>query len=270
MNKRMMWGTMSAVMFISAAVLIFYFFWANGFITPPEIAPTTEYTEFTYPSLPSAEQLTPEAVEYHINKLNEDRKGQLYVNPVNFEELQASNPDIIGWLYMTKPLISQPILRSSTDDAFYLSHNAEKKYDRAGSLFVEHAYNGSTFDDNVTVIYGHRMSSGAMFGSLQSTLSGIDLSSDEQFIVIYTPDGYKIYQICATIPHDKKHLMYYNNFDSESGFNRFIKQVYNSRGSAVDLNNEARPVYGDKIIILSTCLRGDRTQRFLVIAKQVR
>lgn len=272
MNKKITWGIMSAVMFISAGILIFYFFWANGYIDPPDTAPSTSYSEFTYPSLPSVIELTPTPVDAsvdYMDKRNEDHSGAGYTSPVNFAELQASNDDIIGWLYMTTPLISQPVLRAgSGNDSFYLSHDAMENYDRAGSLFVEH-YNGTTFDDMVTIIYGHRMSSGAMFGSLQSALEDVDLTSEPQYIVIYLPDKIKMYQIFATVPHDNKHIMYYHNFNNESVYNQFISEVYSATGSEVDRVDSLRPHYGDKLLILSTCLRRDRTQRFLVLAKEI-
>jgi len=267
-NKRITWIILSAVMFISAGVLIFYFLWANGFIDPPEVSPTTEYSEFTYPSLDPSQTITPDDV---INRLDPEHKGTVDQdkNPVDFEKLQAVNPDIIGWIHMSSPFISQPILRSPNNDSFYLSHNASKKYDRAGSLFIEHKYNGADFEDMCTIIYGHRMSNGAMFGNLQASLKKVDLKSNSQYIVIYLPDKVKIYQICATIVRDKRHLMYYNDFDNESSYASFIDEVYHSKGKNVDLVESAKPKYGDKLLILSTCLRGDRTQRFLVIAKEI-
>ena len=256
-------------MFISAGVLVFYFLWANGYIDPPEVSPTSEYEEFTYPSLDPSEQVRPDSV---LKRLDPGSKGggdgQLNI-PVNFEELKKVNPDIIGWLHMSSPFISQPILRSPSNDSFYLSHNASKKYDKAGSLFVEHKYNSDDFSDMCTIIYGHRMSNGAMFGNLQATMDKIDLTANPQYIVIYLPDNIKIYQICATIKRDKRHILYYNSFDKEESYTSFIDQVFSSKGSAVDLVDSAKPQFGDRLLILSTCLRTDRTQRFLVIAKEL-
>lgn len=267
MNKRIVWIALSAIMFISAGVLIYYFFWANGYINPPDTSPTTEFSEFTYPTLQSDEQITPSQVEYEIQKINEGRGGSEFKEVVNFEELQKTNSDIIGWMYMTSPYINQPILRNAKNDSFYLSHNAAKKYDRAGALYVEHQYNGTDFEDNCTIIYGHRMSNGAMFGNLQASMKKLKIASEPQYIVIYTPKKVKVYQICATLPHDKTHIMYYNNFSKESGYKKFIDQVYSAKGSEVQLNKDIKPKYGDKLLILSTCLRGNRSKRFLVIAK---
>ena len=105
MDKRIVYTLLSAVMFISAGILLFYFFWANGYIDPPKTAPTTTYSEFTYPSLPSEVTIEPSATIISGEKIEDP-----YVNPVNFAELQAVNPEIVGWIYMTTPFISQPVL----------------------------------------------------------------------------------------------------------------------------------------------------------------
>lgn len=277
MNKRYVWITLAVVMFVSAGILVFYFFWANGYIVLPNSSPTTSYAEFTYPSLDTEPWMnigsptpTPrDASADYMDKENQDHEGINYNSPVDFAQLQAMNPDIVGWLYMNDPEISQPILRSSSDDSFYLSHGANKSYDRAGSIYMESQYNSGDFNDMVTMLYGHRMSSGAMFGNLQTGLEGVDLTNEPHYIVIYTPERMRIYRICATAPRDKKHVMHYNNFDNESVYNNFISQIYNQTGSAASHVNELKPQYGDRLLILSTCLRTDRTRRFLVIAKEL-
>lgn len=268
MNKRVVYGIMSAVMFISAAILMFYFFWANGYIDPPKTSPTTEYSEFTYPSLPSVIEVSTKQTSGDDNS-NKEGDQYSYESPVNFDELKAANSDIVGWIYMTTPYISQPILRSGNDDSYYLSHGANGEYDRNGSLFMEGRYNSADFSDPCTIIYGHRMSDGAMFGNLQASFDDIDIVKNPQYVVIYLPNETKIYHIIATIPCEIKHILYYNNFSNESAYNKFIDKVYATSGSEVQLVTDDRPEYGDKLLILSTCLRTDRTRRFLVIAKEL-
>lgn len=263
MNKRVLYTILSVIMFISGGILLFYFFWANGYIDPPKTAPTVTYSEFTYPSMPSS-------IEVTTTTTNADTgETQGYVCPVNFEELKAVNPDIVGWIYMTSPYISYPILMSSDDDTFYLSHGATQEYDRNGSLYIESEYNNPDFEDPCTIIYGHRMSDGSMFGNLEASFEDVDLVNDSQYVVIYLAEKSKIYHIIATVPYDSKHILYYNDFSSESDFNEFFDDIYGTSGKGVNLVTEDRPQYGDNILILSTCLRTDRTHRYLIIAKEL-
>ena len=266
-KKRLIYTLMSAVMFISGGVLLYYFFWANGYIDPPKEAPVIEYSEFTYPSLPSEiepSQIVTETIDPNM----ENKEGQIK-NPVNFDELKKTNPDIIGWFYMTSPYVSQPILMKKGNDAFYLSHDATGAYAKNGSLFVEYTYNKDPFNDPVTMIYGHRQSDGAMFGNLETTINEIDINADPQYIVIYLPNSTKIYHIVATICHNNTHILHYNNFSKKSDWDKFFNNAYKQSGKGIQLVEGEKPQYGDNVLILSACLRTDRTKRFLVIAKEL-
>ena len=266
-KKRLIYIIMSAVMFISGGVLLFYFFWANGYINPPKEAPQQSYEEFTYPSLPS--EIEPsQIITETIDPDKESKEGQIK-NPVNFDELKKTNPDIIGWFYMTSPYISQPILMRKSDDSFYLSHDATGKYAKNGSLFTEYRYNKDPFNDPVTIIYGHRQSDGAMFGNLEMTINEIDINKEPQYIVIYLPNSTKIYHIIATNCHDNLHVLAYNDFSKKSDWDKFFNKVYKQSGKGVQIVEGEKPQYGDKVLILSACLRTDRTKRYLVIAKEL-
>ena len=205
----------------------------------------------------------------HNPEIEEIFKAENRNREVDFDELKAANSDIVGWLYMTTPYISQPVLRSGSDDSYYLSHGANGDYDRNGSLFMEGKYNSADFSDPCTIIYGHRMSDGAMFGNLQASFDGVDIVNNAQYVVIYLPNETKIYHIIATVPYEIKHILYYNDLSNESVYNKFIDKIYATTGSEVQLVTDDKPQYGDKLLILSTCLRTDRTRRFLVIAKEV-
>jgi len=268
MKKRLVWIALACVLFLGSGALIFYYLWGNGYLKPAKTAPPpATYAEFTYPSIdasvidsivvtdPSAEPSVSEAEGYEC--------------PVDFAELQAINPDIIGWIYMTSPEISLPILRSPTDDTQYLYHDAVGEYKKEGSLFVEHTYNSDDFSDLCTVIYGHRMSDGTMFGTMQAVVSEEGYFDEDRFIVIFTPDETKIYQIFATIPSDSKHILYYNDFNNAEEYASFVDGIFSMTGLDVRLVEKAKPTYGDRILVLSSCLWGDRYKRFLVIAKEV-
>ena len=269
-KKRLIYAFMSAVMFISGGVLLYYFFWANGYIDPPKEAPIIEYSEFTYPSLPEKIEPSATSATESADETNESKEGRQYENPVNFDELKKTNKDIVGWIYMTSPLISQPILMSSNNDAYYLSHSATGSYAKSGSFFIEKKYNKPNFEDPVTIVYGHRQSDGSMFGNLEMTLNEIDINQEPQYIVIYLPESTKIYHIVATICHNNKHILHYNNFSKESEWNNFFNQAYKQSGKGVQLVKDEKPKFGDKVLILSACLRTDRTKRYLVIAKELK
>ena len=67
--------------------------------------------------------------------------------------------------------IDYPVAQHAEKDNFYLRHDIHGKFSANGTLFTEGTYNSKSFDDRVTVIYGHNMASGEMFGNLQEIYS---------------------------------------------------------------------------------------------------
>ena len=277
MKRRIVWIVLSVVMFLASICLILYYLWGNGYLWKAKKAPPPQtYEEFTYPSIDASEmaKLTSFTTQdpntpTDPNAPTEPVKPIDIECPVNFDELHNTNAEIIGWIYMSKPEISLPILRSHTDDTWYLYHDVVGNYKKGGSLFVEHDYNTHDFSDPVTVIYGHRMNSGAMFGTLQATLSEKDYFDENRYIVIFTPSVTKIYQIFATLPSDSDHILYYNDFNAEGVFDEYFDALFTETGVDVHLIPEAKPSQGDHVLVLSSCLWGDRHKRYLVFAKQV-
>ena len=99
-------------------------------------------------------------VEYNANSE--------YVLPikVDFNVLKNENTDVVGWLYGEGTSINYPVLQSEDND-FYLHRLINKKYNSAGSLFMDFR-NNSNLEDNNTIIYGHNMKNNTMFGSLDN------------------------------------------------------------------------------------------------------
>lgn len=96
------------------------------------------------------------------------------MSPVDFEELQKVNKDIYAWLEIPGTNVSYPILQHPTEDEYYLRRNYKGEDDKEGCLFTECSYNDGNMGDRMTVIYGHNMKNGEMFGSLQELYSGED------------------------------------------------------------------------------------------------
>lgn len=111
-----------------------------------------------------------------------------YVSPIDFDSLKAVNEDIYAWLEIPGTDISYPILQHPTEDEYYLRRDYKGNHAVAGCLFTEHSYNSTTMEDPMTVIYGHDMDNGEMFGSLQTIYSDEESLKEHQEIIIYLPD----------------------------------------------------------------------------------
>lgn len=95
-----------------------------------------------------------------------------YVDPyadalaaMDFAALREVNPDILGWILIPNTRVSYPFLQG-TDNDYYLRRTWRKGSSAVGAIFVEASNSGDLTDFN-TVIYGHNMNNGSMFGTLK-------------------------------------------------------------------------------------------------------
>ena len=84
---------------------------------------------------------------------------------IDFDALAAVNKDTSAWLYSPDTAIDYPVLKSE-DDTYYLTRLPDGTPNANGSLFID-CRNTPDFRDPLTVVYGHHMKSGRMFGSLE-------------------------------------------------------------------------------------------------------
>lgn len=187
--------------------------------------------------------------------------------PVDFEKMWETNTDVYAWITIPDTNIDYPILQSD-DNTYYLNHTWDKKEYKAGSIFTE-TYNSKEFTDPNTIIYGHRMYAGDMFAQLQN-FSDADFFDSHRKVLIYTPRKILKYEIVAAFPFSDEHLLYKYNFYDISDYNRFCEDIF----SIVDfrasfLEGVEISFDKDKLITLSTCLKGNSNRRYLVVARLV-
>jgi len=195
--------------------------------------------------------------------------GPAYVSPVDFEALWRMAPDIYAWLYIPGTEVNYPILQKEGDDSFYLDHSSEGKPSQRGAIFTEETYTKKDFSDPVTLVYGHNMRSGAMFGDLQETYSDQDGLETYRDIVVYLPERELHYEVFAAVPYDMRHILYYNDFTDPEVFQKFLEKILSVRSINANIDENAKITVEDQLLILSTCLKGDRDRRYLVLAKRL-
>lgn len=78
--------------------------------------------------------------------------------------LQAQNPDIVGWITVPYTNIDYPIVQAQDND-YYLRRDLSGDAAQAGTIFMDWRSPGD--GTGYSIIYGHNMKSGAMFGTLK-------------------------------------------------------------------------------------------------------
>ena len=103
-----------------------------------------------------------------------------------FEGLRAVNRDVIGWIFIEGTDVNYPLL-AGADNQQYLFQSYMKKYAVAGSIFW--TIGAVQISDYHTVIYGHNMKNGMMFGELDAYQKAAYLASLYPHVYIIMADG---------------------------------------------------------------------------------
>ena len=197
-----------------------------------------------------------------------EESESVYTSKIDFQKLRKKNPDICAWLNIPGTEIDYPVLQNPEDDYLYMYHNADRQEDKNGALFTEHEYNGTDFTDPVTIIYGHHMKSGAMFGNLQQIYT--DDFETYRDVVVYTPEAELHYRVFAAVPYSNRHILYfYDKFPLQETVEEFVEEILSVRAIGATVDDTVELEEGDRFLVLSTCLQGDNTKRFLVVGKSV-
>ena len=78
--------------------------------------------------------------------------------------LRAQNPDIVGWITVPFTNIDYPIVQAKDND-YYLRRDLNREPAKPGTIFMDCRCAGD--GSGYSIIYGHNMKSGAMFGTLK-------------------------------------------------------------------------------------------------------
>lgn len=186
-------------------------------------------------------------------------------NPIDFATLQADNDEIYAWIKVPGTKVDYPLVQSKIDDNFYLKHSAyDKSYILSGAIFTQSA-NSLSFDDRVTVIYGHNSSNEKMFASLHRFESQEFFDKHDKFY-IYTPTSRLTYKIVSAFKYDNRHIMNSFDFQDNGVFLDFLDLIQNPTSSNKNVRNDIdkQLTLDDNVVVLSTCIQGQHSSRLLV------
>jgi sortase B len=190
-----------------------------------------------------------------------------YVDPyaeqlrkMDFSALQKLNSDVLGWILIPGSVISYPVLQTS-NNTYYLTHTWKKASSAVGAIFLE-SRNKSDFSNFNTVVYGHNMNNGSMFGSLKKYKSK---SWWRAHPIVYITDraGSRAYQIFAAYEVSTAGTTYQIGFPAAKDRQAFLDYCV---GQSV-IQTGVTPTIYDKIVTLSTCTGHGHATRWVIQAR---
>lgn len=210
-----------------------------------------------------------ETVEQTPEPMKEEKKVKIPEEsiaadiPIDFTKLQQQNPDIYAWIQIPDTVVDYPIVQSAEDNVYYLNHTVEGAEGYPGSIYTENI-NQKNFTDKNTVIYGHNMDDGTMFGGLHQYVDPAYMNQHPE-IHIYTPEHKYIYRVFAAVTYDNRHILETYNCNDAAQFQEFLDSVMSVQNIASHFSADETVTADDRIITLSTC-NGNSEQRFLIEA----
>lgn len=258
-------NTIINILIILFTLLIIFFAWKLIQETIPYVESRREYDELQQFILPEQEATKPSTVIVGENKettveTQEQTSSEKVMREatcpmtVDFESLWKINPDIKGWIYLEALDITYPIVQGETNDT-YIYTSVKGTANSGGSIFMDYR-NDDSFQDPHTLIYGHNMKDGSMFGKLKKLYDQelVDEWDAPLCFWIITPEEkyrYDIFSIHTVSATGDAYTLFSDESDAVGEYaNKMARQtgvelpqrVYNSK---------------DKIITLSTCTSGD-------------
>ncbi|MDD3361999.1 MAG: class B sortase [Hespellia sp.] len=184
---------------------------------------------------------------------------------VDFTALQAMNPDIYAWIYIPGTDISYPIVQSGGEDQnYYLNYTVENVYGLPGSIYTENV-NSKDFTDFATIMYGHEMLDGSMFGGLKS-YRDIAYWQEHPEIYIYTPEKKLTFRIFAAVIFSDVYIPEAYDFSTVEGMGQYITDIQSTQDVNSHVFEDAALDTNSKLLTLSTCISDQPSNRYLVEA----
>lgn len=173
---------------------------------------------------------------------------------IDWEKFKGEN--VVAWLQLDD--IGYPVMQGK-DNEQYLHALPDGTYNYGGSIFLE-TKNKSDFTDQNSIIYGHNMADGSMFGKFRSRYG--DAKYKDHTFDLYLPDGTRhTYTFFAVVLTTGGSDVYTYRFGSEDQFLTYQETEQEKSLYA----NSAKPDPKAHLVSLSTCNGYEGTHNRLVI-----
>lgn len=176
-------------------------------------------------------------------------------------QLQQINPDACAWLTVYDTHIDYPVVQGESDWD-YINTDIYGEFSLSGSIFLD-SRNASDFSDLYSVVYGHHMDNGGMFGDV------VEFVNEEFFQAhptgrLYLPETTYDITFFACVQVDAYDTIIYNPTAQPQGDTGALLDY------VADIAVQRREIgvgSSDRIIGLSTCAEAQTNGRVVVLGR---
>lgn len=186
---------------------------------------------------------------------------------VNFDNLKKKNPDSAAWLMIPNTEISYPVVHRANDNDFYLYHTFDGSSSTYGTIFLD-GQNNNNFEDPVSFVFGHNISTFYNFGKKIFFASLVDFE-DKDYLnehnkaFLYTENNKFEYKIIGVINEDQATPLYKTDFANDAEYEKYLRTIEQKLGLQSNTLNTK-----NKLLAMVTCTISSRsaTQRRILFA----
>ena len=267
MSKRITPAILAVILIVCALIAAGDILGGGGNVLP-EPDPGAEAEKLAAePDEPVVPGTVPESVE-ELKPEKKERPPKAVVDEGEriekaLEEYVRINPEVMGWIYVPETDIDYPFVLGADND-YYLNHSPERNYSALGAIFEDFENHPDIDDNRNTVLYGHNVWYGGMFHDVEKFL-------DEEFfnkmipIYLYTPKKVYVYEPFTIFEASYDYQYFQVDFKDDEEYVAFMREMRDNSRFPQDIDFTA----DDRMLTLSTCTNGAKTQRWSFQARLV-
>ena len=268
-KKTGFWFTIGITALVIAGIIFGYLF-ATDLIGRRKDVKGFEELQAIVSDIEAAEE---EKTGAETEEAGEEKTGEPEKKPVplaKYAPLFEQNNDFFGWLKIEDTVIDYPVMFAPDRVQYYLHRDFSGNDSFSGVPFLDERWHEGA---GISIIYGHHMQNGTMFGSLP-LYSSEEYRDEHPIIRFDTRFEEREYEIMAVFltqiysdsAKDVFKYYEYEDLSDEKDFDEFIKGV--KALELYDTGIEAE--YGDELLVLSTCNYHTEEGRLVVVGKQIK
>ena len=174
-------------------------------------------------------------------------------------DLMKINEDVVAWVTIDDTNIDHPVVQGE-DNMEYINKDVYKKFALSGSIFLDYR-NNKEFKDPYSLLYGHHMERGGMFGD-------VVLFEDQKYFdkhktgTLFLPKETYSIEIFMVSKIDAYDPVIFNpsSTNTMEGRQALIEHARKTKLHERDIN-----IGNDRIIALSTCEKATTNGRTVVL-----
>lgn len=167
-----------------------------------------------------------------------------------FTDLLKKNKDTVAWLKVKNTKVNYPVVQGKTND-YYLNRDFNKRKNSMGWIFMDYRNDPVNLDQN-TIIYGHNIKQGIMFGTIKNMMEKKWYTNKDNLIITFnTPTANMKFKIFSLYNIEPTEDYLQTEFNTKEEFREFINMI--TKRSKHNFKVEIPD--GAKILTLSTCYR---------------